>query len=190
MRARNLSSLAVVCVAVLCCLGTKRDYAKPTTEELMARIPANPTPHCKSDQGLPDATCTPGSVITKSKDDICNNVSTSSIRPISEYTDKLKVAQIVEYGWHDNDPSDYEEDHLISLEIGGNPDDTANLWPEPHSGVYGSLVKDKVENWLHKQICDGSMTPEEAQQGIASDWRQYIEKAVPQTPHKRVMEVQ
>jgi hypothetical protein len=34
------------------------------------------------------------------------------------------------------------------------------------------------------------MTPEEAQQGIASDWRQYIEKAVPQTPHKRVMEVQ
>ena len=28
--------------------------------------------------------------------------------------------------------SDYQEDHLISLELGGNPTDPRNLWPEPY----------------------------------------------------------
>jgi hypothetical protein len=70
--------------------------------------------------------------------------------------------------------SDYEEDHLISLEVGGDGSDPNNLWPEPHDGKYNSYLKDKVENWLHKQICSGAMTPQEAQKGIAADWRQYV----------------
>jgi len=27
-------------------------------------------------------------------------------------------------------PSHYEEDHFISLEVGGHPKDPKNLWPE------------------------------------------------------------
>ena len=36
-----------------------------------------------------------------------------------------------EYG-ETGSPSDYQEDHLISLELGGNPTDPRNLWPEPY----------------------------------------------------------
>ena len=53
-----------------------------------------------------------------------------------------------------------------------------NIWPEPHTGKYSSLIKDKVENWLHKQICSGAISPEGAQQRIDTDWRQYIPNAV------------
>jgi hypothetical protein len=179
MRVRNLSSLGVALLALAVCLGAKSDYVKPTLEVLLTRVPTAPVKHCTSINGLPDthAACTPGAVLTTSKADICNDVSTTAIRPPDEYTDKLKVAQITEYGWQDKKTGDYEEDHLISLEIGGDPDDPRNLWPEPHAGVYGSLVKDRVENWLHKHICDGSMSVVDAQNGIKTNWKQYISQA-------------
>jgi hypothetical protein len=177
MRVRSLSSFCVLLLALVFCLGAKSNYVKPTLPVLLARVPTNPVKHCTSLDGLPDAACTPGAVLTTRKSDICNGVSTSTIRPPDEYTDKLKVAQITQYGWDDTDTGDYEEDHLISLEIGGQPDDPKNLWPEPHEGVYGSLVKDRVENWLHKQICNGSISVADAQKGIRTDWRQYISQA-------------
>ena len=42
----------------------------------------------------------------------------------------LKLEQMREYGVG-GEPSDYQEDHLISLELGGHPTDRRNLWPEP-----------------------------------------------------------
>ena len=48
-----------------------------------------------------------------------------------------------------------------------------NLWPQPYlapsqPGVY---QKDKLENWLHKQVCTThSMTLTEAQQALKDDW--------------------
>jgi hypothetical protein len=39
------------------------------------------------------------------------------------YTDALKRQQIREYGYANTRISDYEEDHLISLELGGHPND-------------------------------------------------------------------
>lgn len=166
------------------CLAAVRNYTPPTTAELKALIPDPPTEHCASEDGLPDSDCTPGVVLTTKKEDICGGGSTSAIRPPVWYTDDLKASQIVEYGWGDVHPGDYEEDHLISLEIGGNPYDPKNLWPEPHGGQYGSLQKDKVENWLHKQICSGAMTVDEAQAGIKTDWRQYLKNIAPYTPPK------
>jgi hypothetical protein len=133
-----------------------------------------PTLHCKSFGGLSDHACTPGVVRTTSVQSICHGGSTKQYRPPTSYTNNLKVQQIAEYGYTDTNPKDYEEDHLISLEIGGDGSDPKNLWPEAHAGKYGSFTKDRVENWLHKQICSGAMTPEEAQKGIATDWRQYI----------------
>jgi hypothetical protein len=137
-----------------------------------------PSLSCNSLDGLPDHTCTPGTVRTASVESICHGGSTKQYRPPSLYTNKLKVEQIAEYGYRDMSPRDYEEDHLISLEIGGDGSDPKNLWPEAHAGEYGSYSKDQVENWLHKQICSGAMTPEEAQKGIATDWRQYIPRVL------------
>jgi hypothetical protein len=56
------------------------------------------------------------------------------------------------------DPSHYEEDHLVALEIGGDGKDPKNLWPEPHEWKDNSFDKDKIENWLHRQVCSGAMT--------------------------------
>jgi hypothetical protein len=62
-----------------------------------------------------------------------------------------------------------EVDHLISLEIGGS-NDIKNLWPEPYYPRPGAREKDKLENWLRKQVCSGTMSLEQAQQIISRDW--------------------
>jgi hypothetical protein len=97
--------------------------------------------------------CTPGVVRTTSVQSICHGGSTKQYRPPTSYTNNLKAQQIAEYGYTDTNPKDYEEDHLISLEIGGDGSGPKNLWPEAHAGRNGSFTKDPVENWLHNQIC-------------------------------------
>ena len=56
--------------------------------------------------------------------------------------------------------SAYQEDHLISLELGGNPVDARNLWPEPYPRA--SAV-DRIENDLNRRVCSGELTLAEAQ---------------------------
>lgn len=127
---------------------------------------------------LPDAKLTPEATnpdITQANisQNICNTKwSTSSIRPSSSYTTKLKISQLANgYAVNgDTATADYEEDHLISLELGGNPTDPANLWPESYKTTPNAKDKDTVENWLHKQVCSGAMTLAEAQREIATNW--------------------
>jgi len=94
---------------------------------------------------------------------ICVSGWTSTIRPGSEYTDALKLRQMEEYG-RSGSPSDYQEDHLISLELGGDPTDPRNLWPEPRPHAEDV---DRTENDLHAAICSGRMTLAEAQRRIS-----------------------
>jgi len=62
-----------------------------------------------------------------------------------------------------------EVDHLISRELGG--DDTVdNLWPQPYTQHPGAHEKDWLENDLHKEVCAGTITLEDAQQEIKTDW--------------------
>lgn len=118
-------------------------------------------------QVLPDPTCTPGKVRTTNASDVCPHANTAAIRPPASYTSKLKVEQIKQYGYADTQASNYEEDHLLSLELGGDPISPQNLWPE-----FGSSPneKDKVENLLHARVCAGQITLVEAQREITSDW--------------------
>ena len=90
---------------------------------------------------------------------ICVSGWTRTMRPPSEYTSSLKVEQMREYGLGGS-PSAYQEDHLISLELGGHPTDPRNLWPEPYPRA--SQV-DTIENDLNRQVCDSSLTLAEAQ---------------------------
>ena len=82
-----------------------------------------PTLHCTNRDGLPDPDCTPGAVRTTDVTNICHGGSTKQYRPPTSYTNKLKEQQIPEYGYADTKLSDYEEDHLISLELGGDGSD-------------------------------------------------------------------
>ncbi len=127
----------------------------------------------------PDRMRTPGATnpaVTQENiyENICNaNWSTRFIRPPAHYTNQLKLEQIQEYGDADGNPRDYEEDHLIPLELGGNPEDPRNLWPEPYETIIpdgGAKSKDRVESFLHKQVCSGSISLRDAQTEIATDW--------------------
>lgn len=127
--------------------------------------------------GLPNARLTPGSIdprVTQAniQSTICRRGGyTSSVRPPVSYTEPLKFSGIKLYNYSDKKVSDYEEDHLIPLEIGGNPTDPKNLWPEPHHiGNWGAYVKDNLENKLHDLVCSGRLGLGTAQQAIATDW--------------------
>ena len=103
------------------------------------------------------------------KETICaKGFTTKSIRPATSYTNKLKKDQIKKYDL--NCDRGCEEDHVISLEICGEPKDPLNLSPEPYDATYGAHEKDKVENWLHEQVCKGKLTLQEAQYDITHDW--------------------
>jgi len=123
----------------------------------------------------PEAERTPGAVnpqVTQETvgETICNpEWSTRSIRPPASYTGHLKRQQIREFGYEDTDPGDYEEDHLIPLELGGHPSAPPNLWPEAYTPP-GAYEKDKVENYLHREVCAGRISLTEAQRQIATDW--------------------
>lgn len=97
------------------------------------------------------------------KTTICMSGYTGTIRPPVSYTGPLELHQIQTYGYNDTDPGNYEEDHVISLELGGNPRNPANLYPEPHSF---SKPDDVLENELHRKVCSGSMTLSDAQNEI------------------------
>jgi hypothetical protein len=106
---------------------------------------------------------------------ICKSGWTATIRPPASYTNNLKTEGITAYGYSDPKLKDYEEDHFIPLEIGGNPTDPKNLWPEPYGTkisdkTMGAHQKDKVEDLLKKQVCAGTITLKEAQDQIVSDW--------------------
>jgi hypothetical protein len=145
-------------------------------------MPAPATPqHCTAHGSLPDAACTPGATdATVAAADLCPRPHTASKRPPVSYTENLKRQQIAQYGYEDTDPADYEEDHLIPLELGGDPRDPKNLWPQPRvhpagqpydpSQPLGSYEKDEVENALNAAVCNGTFTLPQAQDMIATDW--------------------
>ena len=90
---------------------------------------------------------------------ICVRGWTKTIRPPTSYTNELKQKQMGEYGVGGS-MSDYQEDHLISLELGGHPTDPRNLWPQPYPRA--SAV-DATENELNDKVCSGELTLAEAQ---------------------------
>jgi len=124
---------------------------------------------------LPNSNFTPGVVnpkVTQAniQTTICLAGWTATIRPPSSYTTDLKNKQIEQYGYKDKTMADYEEDHLISLELGGDPTDPKNLWPENYNTNPGARQKDQVEDYLHRKVCSGEMTLSKAQHIISTDW--------------------
>jgi hypothetical protein len=133
--------------------------------------------------GLPYRVLTPGAfnpAVTQATihRTICAVGWTATVRPPESYTEPLKVAQISTYGYADKRLSDYEEDHLVSLELGGAPRAAKNLWPEPHhlriGGLdLGSYTKDTFETHLKGLVCAGRLTLAQARTEIAWNWVAY-----------------
>jgi len=90
---------------------------------------------------------------------ICRHGWTRTIRPPVSYTNALKAKGLRQYRLR-GPPSAFQEDHLISLELGGDPVDPRNLWPEPYPRA--SAV-DQIENDLNHRVCTGSLSLADAQ---------------------------
>jgi hypothetical protein len=121
--------------------------------------------HRKADAILADPVRTPGVLnpdVTQAniRSTICRHGWTDTIRPPTSYTNALKTKQMRRYR-ESGSLSDYQEDHLISLELGGNPTDPRNLWPEPYPRA---AEVDQIENELNGEVCSGQLTLAEAQQ--------------------------
>ncbi len=132
-------------------------------------------PALASASDLPDHKLTPGAInpeVTQEniRQTVCVKGYTKTIRPPASYTNKLKKSQIRQYGYSDTNPTDYEEDHLIALSIGGNPTDPANLWPQPRKSEWGADKKDQLEFVLYKKVCAGEVALKDAQYAMATDW--------------------
>lgn len=128
---------------------------------------------CQAHDGLPDAACTPGAVFAEAtREQICQPGYARTVRNVTESTKQRAYAM---YGITHHNPGDYEVDHLISLELGGS-NEIANLWPEVANPKPGFHEKDKVENYLHDQLCSGAISLQEAQQQIAVNWLAVYEK--------------
>jgi len=138
---------------------------------------------CKEVDGLPDTSCTPGVAYSEVTQEtivstICKPGYTSSgvrsdgrtVRPPTSFTDPLKTSGIAAYSYGDISSADYEEDHLIPLELGGDGWNPANLWPEPRYGPHPASEKDEIENQLHLFVCSGRATLGAAQRAISSNW--------------------
>ena len=95
---------------------------------------------------------------------------TKTVRPPASYTNKLKKKQIRQYHYSDTNPKDYEEDHLIPLNIGGDPTDERNLWPEPRKSEWSAAKKDQLEFSLYKAVCKGKVSLKEAQDAYRINW--------------------
>jgi hypothetical protein len=124
------------------------------------------TSGCVSANALPDSACTPGAIFPDvTKDQICVSGYSSNVRNVP---DSEKNQVYAEYAITQHTAGEYEVDHLVSLELGGS-NDISNLWPEPASPTPGFHEKDKLENYLHDQVCSGAISLQEAQTEIATD---------------------
>lgn len=128
------------------------------------------TSGCTVNNGLPDSRCTPGAVSLTDKAAVCE-LRTSALRNTLT-RESTRVAVFSSYGIPLPVPvGAYELDHLIPLELGGS-EAIENLWPQAvrPAPAPGFMEKDKVENYLHSQVCGGRMTLAEAQRRIATNW--------------------
>jgi hypothetical protein len=138
---------------------------------------------------LPDSLKTPGAARDITVEELCST-STRPYRETMEPGEKKEAYH--RYGLEGNcdgycsGPEGCEIDHLIPLELGG-ANDIRNLWPEPFDGtVWNAHVKDRLETFLHRQVCENGLSLRQAQNEIASNWieayRRYLGE--PQPPRR------
>jgi hypothetical protein len=172
---KQIAGIAIVTIMLVGCsnrVAPKRTtFAAPEALIVAKAGPSDVYPEVQLTPGVTNPNVTQANI----QETICKSGWTATVRPPASYTNNLKKEGITQYGYDDSKLADYEEDHFIPLEIGGNPKDPGNLWPEPYdtkvSGkTIGAHQKDKVEDLLKKQVCDGTITLKEAQDQMTGDW--------------------
>lgn len=111
---------------------------------------------------LPDSVGTPGAIETSDTAIVCHR-TTKALRHVTLTMHKaIFAAYRIDYATR----AGFEDDHVVSLELGGLNDD-ANRWPQPYPQAFS---KDSVENWAHRQACSGKLSLAYIQRQMVSDW--------------------
>jgi hypothetical protein len=143
---------------------------------------------------LPDPHCTPGATnpqVTQANlaSTVCKSGYTATIRPPEDITGPEKRASEAAYGLMGSGKTT-EYDHLISLELGGDPDSALNLWPEPNATSAAGVnnPKDHIENELKRLVCDAVhgrpyLPLAKAQYLIATNWTTAVATAEQELVH-------
>ena len=126
-------------------------------------------------QNIPNPVLTPGVVRPEvTKEIICATAWGKDVRHVTSAMKRevfnnyqIKCTPFMN-GWVPC--STWEVDHFISRELGG-ADDVKNLWPQLLKGDYNARMKDRLENYLHKQVCTNKLMLIEAQNLLRNDWR-------------------
>ncbi len=131
---------------------------------------------------IPNLNITPGSVRAGlSKTKICKIKWGKDQRHV---TAAMKRKVFALYGYSGNDDPrcvpagkrHCEIDHLISRELGG-ADEVINLWPQAYgTSPWNAVLKDKLENRLHKEMCAGTIPLKKARDMLVNDWREAYKK--------------
>ena len=151
--------------------------------------PRTKTSGCIIRHALPDPECTPGALDKRATKEIICARLTSEVRHTSK---RITLDSFASYGVSRDDGVEREDDHLISLELGGADNDIANHFPQIYENrkelradmlsddELGAHAKDLVENWLHRRVCNDQLELKDAQRMIATDWvalyREYQER--------------
>ncbi len=142
-----------------------------------------------SSSGLPNIKLTPGAInpaVTQGniRSTICVAGWTATIRPPATYTNQLKYTQLAS-GYNlngDLNPKNYEEDHIVPLEVGGNPTNPLNLFPQPRNIKLSAYLKDQLENRMRQLVCAGQITLKAAQAVFLINWEKGYAKYVAPLP--------
>jgi hypothetical protein len=164
--------MVVLAATVFCFPASARDMPDPdkTPGDVLETVQTDEMADCISNKT--GRTVEQGDPITLPM--ICTPGYTQCVRKVSTATKNRVYANYDLPGNHHgycNSNQGCEVDHLVSLELGGS-NDIKNLWPEPYQGErFNAHVKDRLENFLHAEVCAGRISLSRAQKEIAEDWK-------------------
>jgi hypothetical protein len=121
---------------------------------------------------VPNRSFTPGAILLLNREEVCKEPDTKD-KAVPKVV-QWKVFR--EYGVSQAGVETYVVDYLIAPALGGS-DDIHNLWPQPDTNaVWNSRVKDKLEDHLRHDVCQGELDLTTAQREIAGNWIEAYKK--------------
>lgn len=143
-------------------------------------------PAARTPSSLPDPSVTPGAFdprVTQENihETVCVPGWSAKVRPPESITELRKKKALRESGFADQKLADYEWDHDTPIEVGGEPGDPndpgytdykLNEWLQPKRPADGwtNEMKNHLENTMHRKLCDGDVTLEQARRVFTDNW--------------------
>lgn len=163
---------ALVLVVVVCLLGCAPgpQLPAPPSGAGVSTVAPSPDPAAPGDllAGRTNPAVTPDTI----RATICTHGYTAKVRPPFRVTEAAKRQLIA--AEHPGTPTRaWVLDHLVPLEGGGAPGSATDLRNFALQSRADSLVKDRLERTMNRDICSGLVPLRTAQAAMAADWRAY-----------------